>query len=56
MTIDYSISLGNILTLLAMIALAAGAFRRLITFETKIDILWRWFEEHILKSNTGETP
>lgn len=56
MAIDYTISIGNILTILAMVVMAAGAFRKLITLETKINILWQWFEEHILKANPGETP
>lgn len=56
MTIDYSVSIGNLLTLVAIVVMAAGAFRKLIAIETKINILWTWFEEHILKAANPGNP
>lgn len=56
MVIDYSISVGNLLTLVAIVIMAAGAFRKLIAIETKINILWTWFEEHILKATNPGKP
>lgn len=56
MTIDYSISVGNILTIFLILVMFVGAFRKIIAFETKMNILWKWFEEHILRSAGDVTP
>lgn len=54
--IDYTVSLGNLLTIGAIVLMAFGAFRKLVAIETKINILWKWFEEHILSAAKPANP